>query len=33
MDSFFMIALIGGAGSSRISTPLISALIARLTGT
>ena len=33
MDSFFMIALIGGAGSSLgISTPLISALIARLTG-
>jgi len=33
MDSLFMIALIGGAGSSLgFSTPLIAALIARLTG-
>ena len=33
MDSFFMIALIGGAGSSLgISTPLISAFVSRLTG-
>ena len=33
MDSFFMVALIGGAGSSLgFSTPLISAFIERLTG-
>ena len=33
MDSFFMVALIGGAGSALgFSTPLIAALIARLTG-
>lgn len=33
MDSFFMVALIGGAGSSLgFSTPMIAALIARLTG-